>query len=271
MRRTIVILLLLLPLVCYGQQSTIPPLVVSGQPVNQWDTEINLDTIDQEKLPRKVTGGILATANISNFIIHQNDNYFSSYMKLGGDFGGFIDFTVTKHFAIQGRLVLTAEQNYFKDNEENNHLWSFGIDIPVLFLARFGSLESGYLSFGGGPFTHFTLASNIGKLYTNTENNIHGRFLSAPVSEPVTDVSKTLPNAEQLYTLHDNHSGLMASISYEFPVGVQIVANYMVSLTDIITFRKQNKTSDNVNGVYPQRVELGIAYRWRTQPEKKNR
>ena len=272
MRRTIVILLLLLPLLGFGQQSTIPPLVVSGQPVNQWDTEINLDTIDQEKLPRKVTGGILATANISNFIIHQNDNYFSSYMKLGGDLGGFIDFAVTKHFAIQGRLVLTAEQNYFKDNEANNRLWSFGIDIPVLFLARFGSLESGYLSFGGGPFTHFTLASNIGKLYTNNESSPSPkRFMQPKAIEPSTEVVQTIPNADQLYSLHDNHSGLMASFSYEFPVGVQIVANYLVSLTDIVTFYKQNKTSDNVNGVYPQRVELGIAYRWRTQPEKKNR
>jgi len=272
MKNKLFIFLMLLPLICHGQQSSVPPLIVSGQPVNEWDTEINLDTIDQEKLPRKVTGGIIATANISNFIIHQNDNYFSSYMKLGGDLGGFIDFAVTKHFAIQGRLVLTAEQNYFKDNEANNRLWSFGIDIPVLFLARFGNMEKGYLSFGGGPFTHFTLVSNIGDKYTHTEKSTQPkRFYSPKAVDPTSEVVHTLPNADQLYTLHDNHSGLMASISYEFPVGIQIVANYLVSLTDIVTFYKQNKTSSNVNGVYPQRIELGIAYRWRTKADIKNK
>lgn len=270
MKKITFILLTVLPLLSYAQQTSVQPLTVSGQAINQWDTEINLDTIDQEKLPRRVTGGIMATANISNFIIHQNNNYFSSYMKVGGDLGGFIDFTVTKHFAIQGRLVVTAEQNYFKDNEANNHLWSFGIDLPVLFLARFGNLEKGYLSFGGGPFTHFTLVSNIGDKYTHTEKSTQPKRFFAPREvNPSTEVVHTLPNADQLYTLHDNHSGLMASISYEFPIGIQIVANYLVSLTDIVTFYKQNKTADNVSGIYPQRIELGIAYRWRTKAERK--
>lgn len=270
MKKITFILLTVLPLLSYAQQTSVQPLTVSGQAINQWDTEINLDTIDQEKLPRRVTGGIMATANISNFIIHQNNNYFSSYMKVGGDLGGFIDFTVTKHFAIQGRLVVTAEQNYFKDNEANNHLWSFGIDLPVLFLARFGNLEKGYLSFGGGPFTHFTLVSNIGDKYTHTEKGASSphRFFAPKAVDPSTEVVQALPNADQLYTLHDNHSGLMASISYEFPIGIQIVANYLVSLTDIVTFYKQNKTADNVSGVYPQRIELGIAYRWRTKSKR---
>jgi len=204
-----------------------------GENIRGWDTEINLDTIDQEQLPRKVTGGLLATMNISNFIIRQNGNLFSSYMKVGADLGGLVDFTVTKHFAIQGRLVLTAEQNRFDDTNAANHLWAFGVEIPVLFLARFGNMDKGYLSFGGGPYAHFNYASNIGK------------------------------KGAEVYSLHDNNSGLEASITYEFPIGIQIMANYMVSITDIISFHKQNATANTVHGIYPQRAELGIAYRWR--------
>lgn len=247
-------LMLLMPAMVFAQTTTVSPLKDVSLQLKQWDTEINLDTIDQEKLPQKVTGGLLVSANISNFIIHQDNKYFSSYMKIGGDLGGFIDFAVTKHFAIQGRLVLTAEQNWFKDKKNAEHLWSFGIDLPVLFLARFGNLEKGYLSVGGGPFTHFTLASNIGKYTHNESTN------SAPKAN-----NKAL-DSNDFYTLHDNHSGLLASISYEFPVGVQVMANYMVSLTDIVTFYKNKSTStSDIKGIYPQRVELGVAYRWRTK------
>lgn len=248
------ILLALLPILC-GAQTVIAPLAVTEQQFKEWDTEINLDTIDQENLPKKVTGGLMLMANISNFIIRQNSKHFSSYMKVGGDLGGFVDFTVTKHFAIQGRLVLTVEQNHFEDTHEANHLYSFGVDIPVLFLARFGNMQKGYLSFGGGPFTHFTYASNIGK-YTNTEKT--------PKQIIKRETAPNTSSVYDLYTLHDNHSGLVATISYEFPIGLQIVANYMVSLTDIATFYKQNPTAvANHTSFYPQRVELGLAYRWK--------
>ena len=250
---------MLLPMLSMAQ-TTVAPLAITNEQIKQWDTEINIDTIDQEKLPQIVTGGLMINANISNFIIQQNGEHFSSYMKIGGDLGGFIDFTVTKHFAIQGRLVFTVEQNYFEDTHKANRLYSFGMDLPVLFLARFGNLDKGYLSFGGGPFTHFTFASNIGNKYTNTEET------------PTTAKAKADPNTSatyDLYTLHDNHSGLQATIFYEFPVGVQIVANYLVSLTDIATFYKQNPTAlADHTSFYPQRVELGVAYRWRHKKVK---
>ena len=35
----------------------------------EFDTERLLDSLDQEKLPRIVSGGLLAGANLSNFII----------------------------------------------------------------------------------------------------------------------------------------------------------------------------------------------------------
>lgn len=237
MKHLFSILALLLPMLCSAQVTAVLP-AVSSQPLTHWDTEINLDTIDQEKLPQIVTGGVLLTTNISNYIIHQDGRYFSSYMRLGLDVGGLVDFRVTKHFAIQGRLVFTAEQNRFGEGFEYDRLWAFGIDVPVLFLARFGNMEQGYLSFGGGPYTHFNYASNIGR------------------------------KGAEIYKLHDNNFGLAATVTYEFPIGIQIMANYLVSLSDIIEWRKQNAATSS--HMYPQRVELGVAYRWRTKSQNKN-
>ena len=44
----------------------------------EFDTERMLDSLDQEKLPRLVSGGILAGVNTSNFIITRDHHSMSS-------------------------------------------------------------------------------------------------------------------------------------------------------------------------------------------------
>lgn len=215
-----------------------------------WIHEQGLDSLDQEKIPKIVTMGVLASANMSSFLIttrsNKNLTTTSSYMRVGAEIGGFMDFMVTRHFAIQARVVFTAEQNQFGIGDSTNHLWSFGADIPVLFMYRMGNLRKGYWSVGGGPFAHFTFASNKGH-YTNTET--------------VTPEASKHPF---YVALHDNHAGIMVHADYEFPIGIQIGANYMISLSDIFGFYKNTKNTDLNNvAFYPQRVSLGIAYRWK--------
>ena len=212
--------------------------------------ENSLDTIDQERIPKVVTMGLLANANMSNFLITRGKGSqiktASSYLRAGVEIGGFMDFLVTRHFAIQGRLVFTAEQNQFGINDSTNHLWSFGMDIPVLFLYRLGNLNKGYFNAGAGIYAHFTFASNKG-VYSNTETG------TLPTEAPPFYVS-----------LHDNHAGIIAHVGYEFPIGIQINFNYMVSLSDMFGFYKTTKgTTEGDCAFYPQRLALGIAYRWK--------
>ena len=217
--------------------------------IQEWDAERMLDSLDQEKLPRRVTGGVLLNANMSNFIISNVNNKASSYMKIGGEIGGFLDFKVTKHFNILGKIVFTAEQNRFALDESRKLLWAFGVDVPVYFMGVFGNMEKGYLQFGVGPYTHITFASNIGDRYSN--------------NTATTLVGENDPYSK-IYVLHNNHSGLTATIGYEFPIGIQINAAYMVSLTDIFSYYNQETDPQNrAKSIYPQRVSLGIAYRWK--------
>lgn len=229
-----------------------------------FDTE-RLDSLDQERLPRKVTLGFLGAANISHFIItREESDPISSHMKIGADFGGFIDFVVTKHFAIQGQVVFTAEQNRFRLGDSRNLLWSFGANIPVYFLGRFGSQDKGYVSFGAGPFTHVTFASNIEGHYANNGADIAQLSLLEVPAEP--------DDYTDLYKLHRFHSGLAATAIYEFPFGMQIFASYMVSLSDIFSFYSENEGLDIANAsIYPQRVSLGVGYRFRYKKALKQR
>ncbi len=221
----------------------------------EFDTEHMIDSLDQEKLPRLVSGGVLAGANLSNFIITRAHHPMSSYMRIGGEIGGFLDFSIDKHFAIQPQVLFTAQENYFHAGDSANHLWSFGMEIPVYFLGRFGSLEQGYLQFGGGIFTHFTFASNI----ANKFRNVDEPEATKPVPMPIDT-----HDYSRLYSLHNNHFGVCATVGYEFAIGIQINVHYKVSLSDIAGFYSEMKGQEVANAlIYPQSISLVLGYRWR--------
>ena len=139
---------------------------------------------------------------------------------------------------------------------KQNYLWSFGVDIPIFFLGRFGNLQKGYIQFGGGIFTHFTFASNIADKYKNVDDET-----PTPSATPSTVVSY---DYSRLYSLHNNHFGVCAMVGYEFSFGMQINAQYKVSLSDIAGFYSEMKGQEVANAlIYPQSVSLNIAYRWR--------
>lgn len=258
MNRSIIIVLLsviLCPLSMMAQTKDSTLLVkldAAKQQLVDFDTEHMLDSLDQEKLPRLVSGGILGAVNMSNFIITRNHNTLSSYMRVGGELGGFLDFRMSKHFSIQPQVIFTAHENYFSVTDSANHLWSFGMEIPVYFLGRFGNMTQGYVQFGGGIFTHFTFASNIANKYKS--------FDTPSSLEPKSDGY----DYSRLYSLHNNHFGICATVGYEFPIGIQINFHYKISLSDIAGFYNEMKGKDVADAlIYPQSLSLGIGYRWK--------
>ena len=226
--------------------------------LEDFDTEHLIDSLDQERLPHIVSGGVFGGANMSNFIITRNHRSMSSYMRIGGELGGFLDFSVTKHFAIQPQVILTAHQNYFAVTDSANHLWSFAAEIPIYFIGRLGSLEKGYIQFGGGIFTHFTFASNVNIFHNIDESPSLVTETSQPAEqEPSYDYSR-------LHSLHNNHFGACLMVGYEFKIGISLNATYKVSLSDIAGFYNEMKGQEIADAlIYPQSVSLNIGYRWR--------
>lgn len=229
--------------------------------LEDFNTEHLLDSLDQEKLPRIVSGGVFGGCNVSNFIITRNHVPMSSYMRIGAEAGGFLDFTLTKNFVIEPQVILTAHQNYFAATDTTNRLWSFGIEVPIYFLGKFGNMERGYIQFGGGIFTHFTYLSNVQNKYKNVDESTSTGGNPLPkriVAEtPTYDYSR-------LYSLHNNHFGVCLMVGYECPFGMQINAQYKISLSDIAGFYNEKKGDPVADAlIYPQSVSLSIGYRWR--------
>ena len=227
--------------------------------LDEFNTERLLDSLDQEKLPKLVSGGVFGGGNVSNFIITRNHKPMSSYMRIGAEVGGFLDFA-TQHFAIQPQVILTAHQNYFAATDTTNRLWSFGVEVPIYFLGRFGNMEQGYVQFGGGIFTHFTYLSNVKDKYNNLDESTPA---SAPLFRMPYDETPAY-DYSRLYQLHNNHFGLCLLVGYECPFGMLINASYKISLSDIAGFYSEKKGDPVADAlIYPQSVSLSIGYRWK--------
>ena len=228
-----------------------------GDAVVKWDTETTLDSLDQEKLPKLVTGGLFIGGNMSDFLITRDHHTMASHRRFGAELGGFIDFTLTKHFAIQPQIIFTAHQNYFSAKADtvkiaNDRLWSFGMEVPVYFLGRFGNMQQGYVQFGGGIFTHFTFASNM------------GNYKSSDTPSEVSKLEKDGHDYSELYRLHNNHFGICAMVGYEFTFGMQINVQYKISLSDIAGFYSSNKGKEIANAlIYPHSLSLCLGYRFK--------
>lgn len=236
-------------------------LQMTEEAFTKWDTEIMLDSLDQDKLPRLVSGGVFVGGNMSNFLITRDHHTMSSYMRIGAEVGGFLDFNLSKHFSIQPQVIFTAHQNFFAANDTTNRLWSFGVDIPIYFLGRFGNMTQGYLQFGGGIFTHFTFASNTGR-YKSVDMPV---IVPEPAEAPKADKPvEVVYDYSSLYSLHSNHFGVCVTIGYEFTFGLQVNAQYKISLSDIAGFYSEQKGKEIANAlIYPQSVSLCVGYRWK--------
>lgn len=261
MKKLIGILLLCACVSAQAQNNIQVTLDEAKARLDEFNTERLLDSLDQEKLPKLVSGGVFGGGNVSNFIITRNHRPMSSYMRIGAEVGGFLDFSITKHFAIQPQVILTAHQNYFAATDTTNRLWSFGVEIPIYFLGRFGNMENGYIQFGGGIFTHFTYLSNVQDKYSNLDESPAAasapRFRALYEETPAYDYSR-------LYQLHNNHFGVCVLVGYECPFGMIINASYKVSLSDVAGFYSEKKGDPAADAlIYPQSVSLSIGYRWK--------
>lgn len=227
-------------------EKAIEMMAQTQQKLKEFDTEALLDSLDQERLPKKVTGGVLLGGNFSNYIMHQEQQYASSHMMAGFDMGGFLHFQVTQHFAIQGELLFTTAQNLFQNDPNYSQygykLWSLGFNIPVYFMGQFGNMQKGYLRFGAGPYTHNVFASNLGRQELISEETDQKKYVS----------------------LFENHSGLQAILGYEFPLGILINFTYGISLSDVATFYATHEQAslDKVS-MYPQKLALMVGYRFK--------
>ena len=203
------------------------------------------ETSQEERMPI-VNGGLKLQANASNFWLKNiptNPNLRST-MNAGGELGGFIDFNISKNFFIQFNLMLFAEHSDLHNDNKKDKMWTLGLEIPVYLLGRYGNPRTGYVYFGGGPFTEFAL---WGELKGSTaKRNPYKHIIDGSNPE------------EEAYAFADNYSGLAAYVGYELPCRLQFNASYQFGISDMLLFEHDKSTH-----AHTQKVTLGLAYRFK--------
>ena len=182
---------------------------------------------------QKVTGGLKANANMSNFIL-SDINDLESKMKAGGSLGGFVTFDLGGKFALQPELLLNMNSSEFKNAGVKGDFTYWGLEAPIYLL---GKIDAGddrvYL--GVGPYIGLGLSA---------QNKVGGTKYNLYEKNEAGDM---------LMQRFDFGFGAMAT--YEFNFGMFISGSYRIGVVNALD-------SDSRGKMLPQTVSVGIGYKF---------
>jgi len=182
---------------------------------------------------QRITGGVKANANMSNFITSDIDN-LDSKMRVGGSLGGFMTFDLGSKFALQPELLVNMNYSEFDNAGVKGDFEYWGLELPVYLLGKFNSgPDRAYL--GVGPYIGVGLSA---------QNKVGGTKY---------DLYEKSEAGNMLMQRFDFGFGAMAT--YEFESGMFISDSYRLGVINVFD-------SDNRGKMLPQMVSLGIGYKF---------
>ncbi|MDR3339033.1 MAG: PorT family protein [Candidatus Symbiothrix sp.] len=180
----------------------------------------------------KITGGLKAETNLSNFILSGMSDA-KSKMNFGATFGGFLNLDVSKYFAIQGELLYHYKSSDLVRNGIKSEYQYWGIEIPIYAMFQWKTNENRRAYIGIGPYTEFGFSAKM-------------RRDGETIDLYEKDKSAML----------DSNSGFGVIVGYEFARRIQINAGYKISITNILDGNSSSVT------LLPAAISLGIGYRF---------
>lgn len=184
------------------------------------------------KLKEKLTLGVKAEGNYSNFILSDMDGA-ESKLGIGGSIGTFIKFDITKNFAIQEDIMFSYSSSKLKiDGDEDTYQY-FGTEVPIYLMGQWATPTGGRIYAGVGPYFGVGISAKLKDSDVNLYKKVDG-------DTPMTRFT----------------TGAAAQIGYEFPCKLQINASYKIGITNALDAEKDN------HKMRPQTISLGIGYRF---------
>ena len=182
---------------------------------------------------QKITGGVKANANMSNFIM-SDINDLESKMKAGGSLGGFATFDLGNKFALQPELLVNMNFSEFNNAGVKGDFEYWGLELPVYFLGKFNAgSDKAYL--GAGPYVGLGLSAQY------------------KVGGTKYDLYEKSEAGNMLMQRFDFGFGAMAT--YEFDFGMFISGSYKIGVVNALD-------SDSRGKMLPQMVSVGIGYKF---------
>lgn len=196
---------------------------------------LSLISVTQLSAQVNLSGGIKASASMSNYLLQDMD-YMNSNFKAGGAIGGFMNVEFGNYFALQPEL-----QVYYRTSEMEHDVTGvtsdyefFGAEIPIYAMGQI-KFNKGKMYLGVGPYV------GVGFTARNTTADI-----DLYEKNEITD--------ESLFKRFDFGAG--AILGYEFGFGLQINASYQIGFLNMM-----DAGSDDF-AMRPETISLGFAYRF---------
>lgn len=182
------------------------------------------------KLKEKISIGVKAEGNYSNFILSDMNNTKST-MGIGGSVGTSIKFDISRNFAIQEDIMFTYASSGLKQDGIEDTYNYFGTEVPIYLMGQWNTPVMGRFYVGVGPYFSMGFSAKLKDSDINLYKKVDG-------SRPMTRLT----------------TGAAAQIGYEFPCRLQINASYKIGLTNSLDSEKDNYK------MRAQSVSLGIGY-----------
>jgi len=195
---------------------------------------------------KKVTGGIGINATALRF--GNNISFIDSRFQAGAELIGFLHIPVSQRFSFQCGLSWgfdrTSISNSMIGTAVGSTLEDMHVAVPFYFIYR-RPLASSVLLFGLGPYTNFVVRAR----HTMADGTAGENPYTQQVQyDPVT--------GETHFALNSNNSGLGCLLGFETSHGLQVTASFSMSIANILGFDYGD------NRVHPQKLTLGLAYRF---------
>lgn len=182
---------------------------------------------------QKVTGGVKANANMSNFIISDIGD-LQSKMRVGGSLGGFMNVPFSDNFSMQPELLLNMNFSEFRNAGVKGDFSHWGLELPVYFLGKVDAgADKAYL--GVGPYVGLGLSA---------QNKVGGTKY---------DLYDKAEAGNMLMRRFD--FGFGALLTYEFDFGMFISGSYKIGIINALE-------SDSRGKMFPQMVSVGVGYKF---------
>jgi hypothetical protein len=185
-----------------------------------------------------ITGGVKAEANLSGFILSGMPDV-KSKMNIGATAGGFLNWSISEHFAIRGELLYHYKSSNFTRGEAESKYQYLGMEVPIYAVFQQTNSRDGHYYIGFGPYTEFGLSA---KIHQN--------------GKTIVLYKKNGDETDGISALYDSNSGFGIIIGYEFACRLQVNTSYKLSITNVLN------NADNSDVMLPVGISLGLGYRF---------
>lgn len=164
----------------------------------------------------ELTGGVGLGISSATFSVHHLPEVTSG-MRPGGYLTGVLDLDIHQRFRIQADAGVNCRRSTIKYEGERGRMVRWGVQVGVTAVYRIAMPMHHWINIGFGPYTNFGLSADYRS--GDFKKDLYDRERAPADRHPILD---------------PNENGFTLNVGYEFPFGLEVVANSRYGITNVL-------------------------------------